>query len=285
MTLFLLFLAGMFAGTVDAIAGGGGLISLPVLIATGMPPHLAFGTNKLQGMSGTFVAALKYYRHGYVTLSSITTGALFALLGGVLGSLASQWLSNELLKDIVPFLLILIFLYTFFSPRIGIEDKSPRINSLWFYATFGTMIGFYDGFFGPGTGSFWVIALSFFMGFNLIKATAYTKVFNLMSSVSAMLCFAVFGNVDYYLGGAMVLGQVIGGQLGAHLAIRNGAKLIRPLFMAMVSLTIATLVYKRMESYQFIQVFALQQHPAVWVGGISVALVTMMFAYFKLQKR
>jgi hypothetical protein len=106
-----------------------------------------------------------------------------------------------------------------------------------------------------------------------------------MSSVSAMLCFAAFGNVDYRLGGAMVLGQLIGGQLGAHLAIRNGARLIRPLFMVMVSLTIATLIYKRMESYHFIQSLTFPVHSGIWMGVISVILLSIMAVYFKLQKR
>ena len=105
-------------------------------------------------------------------------------------------------------------------------------------------MGFYDGFFGPGSGSLWVFSLTFFLGFNLTKATAYTKVFNLKSNIIATACFALGHNIDYRLALCMAAGQLIGGRLGAYLAIKNGAKLIRPIFISVVTMTIFTLVYK-----------------------------------------
>lgn len=243
-TLLILFFAGMFAGTVDAIAGGGGLISLPVLLSIGMPPHIAFGTNKLQGTVGTFMAVVKYYRHGYITMNKVYQGILWGIIGAIAGAVASQLMSSAILGKIIPLLLGIIFFYTIFSPRLGQHDKEARVGNFVFYLIFGFGLAFYDGFFGPGTGSFWVFALTCLLGYNLIKATAYTKVFNLNSSFIAMLCFAAGGNIDYRVGLVMAFGQIIGGRMGAHLAITKGARLIRPVFLGVVSLTIASLIYK-----------------------------------------
>jgi uncharacterized membrane protein YfcA len=285
MILLVLFFTGLFAGTVDAIAGGGGLISLPVLLSMGVPPHIAFGTNKLQGMVGTLVATLKYYRHGYISMQKIYLGILFGLLGGVLGSIAAQIMSSEILRKIIPIMLFIILVYTICSPRMGQIDKKPKMNEFLFYLTFGFALAFYDGFLGPGTGSFWVFALTFFMGFNLIKATAYTKVFNLNSSFIAMLCFAIGGNIDYRLGLTMAAGQIIGGRLGAHLAITKGARLIRPFFLGMVSLTISTLVYKSYSSSDLFVRVSSQYGLVPQVAVVAILILSLVFLYLKVSKR
>lgn len=242
--LFILFVTGIVAGTIDAIAGGGGIICLPMLLGVGLPPHLALGTNKLQSSVGTFAATRSYYRAGLLNLKTIYKGLAFGFLGAVLGSISAQLISSDILKQIIPFLLVLIFAYTLFSPKMGVEDKKPLLSEFYFYIIFGFGLGFYDGFFGPGTGSFWVFSLMFFLGYNLRKATAYTKIFNLKSNLIATACFAFGQNIDYRIATCMAVGQLIGGQLGAHLAIKNGARLIRPIFIIMVSSTIISLFYK-----------------------------------------
>lgn len=244
----LLFATGLAAGTVDAIAGGGGLISIPVLLGVGMPPHLALGTNKLQSMCGTAVATYSYYCQGWLQCRDLALGLFCCLVGAILGALASQILSAELLKKIIPVLLVLVLIYTFFSPKLGDHDGAPKISNQVFYPLFGTLLGFYDGFLGPGVGSFWVFGLIYFLGFRLTKATAYTKAFNLTTNVTAMLCFALGGHIDYRIGACMAVGQLLGGRLGAYLAIRNGAAFIRPVFIVMVAVTIATLVYRNYSS-------------------------------------
>lgn len=244
MTLFLLFATGLFAGMVDAIAGGGGLISVPVLFSMGIPPHLVLGTNKLQGIVGTFSAALKYHRHGLIAKETIYWGLLFGLVGAALGAFTAQSVSSEFLRKIAPILLVLVLAYSIFSPRLGHLDQTPRMKEGLFYFIFGLVLGFYDGFFGPATGSFWVFGLTFFLGYNLIKATAYTKVLNLNSSLIAIVFFALSGNIDYRIAFCMACGQVIGSRLGAHLAIKNGARLIRPFFLCVVSLAITTMFYR-----------------------------------------
>lgn len=285
MILLALFLTGLFAGTVDAIAGGGGLISLPILLSIGMPPHIAFGTNKLQGTIGTFVAALKYYRHGYISIDKIYLGIFFGVAGGIAGSVSAQLMSSEILRKIIPILLFIILIYTICSPKLGHKDEKPKMKELWFYLVFGFVLAFYDGFFGPGTGSFWVFALTFFLGYNLLKATAYTKVFNLNSSFIASICFGIGGNIDYRVALCMAAGALIGNRIGAHLAITKGARLIRPLFLCMVSITIATLVYR---SYSNSDLFIYMTEQFGLVPQIFVAtmlLVSLLFIYLRIAKR
>lgn len=240
----ILFATGLVAGTVDAIAGGGGLISLPMLLGVGVPPHIALGTNKFQASIGTFIATYSYYRHGWFSLKTIYKGLLFGLIGAVLGAVVGQVLDSNILKKIIPILLLIILMYTIFSPKLGVVDKKPKLNEFWFYVFFGFVLGFYDGFFGPGTGSLWLFSLTFFLGYHFTKATAYTKMFNLKSNLIATACFVFGHNVDYRIAICMALGQIIGARLGAHLTIKKGAKLIRPVFISVVSVTIVTLTIK-----------------------------------------
>lgn len=242
--LCLLFATGLVAGTVDAIAGGGGLISLPVLLGVGMPTHIALGTNKLQSTIGTLVATWSYHRHGLISPHSLLKKVFFIFLGATAGAISAQILPGNMLKKIIPLLLLIILIYAVFCPKFGDIDNKPKMHDALFYPVFGSLLGFYDGFLGPGTGSFWVFAIIFFLGYNVTKATAYTKVFNLTSNVVALFCFILGNNIDYRLGLYMAAGQLIGGRLGAHFAMRNGARIIRPLFLMIVGMTICMLVYK-----------------------------------------
>lgn len=280
MIFFLLFLTGLLAGTIDAVAGGGGLVSIPMLLSIGMPPHLAFGTNKLQSTIGTFVATRRYYRHGLISPKSIYLGIIFGFFGAVCGAVTTQILDSEILKKIIPILLCIILLYTLFSPKLGHQDEKPRLSEFWFYLIFGFIFGFYDGFFGPGVGSFWVFSLTFFLGYNLIKATAYTKVFNLNSNVVALVCFALGGNIDYRTALCMAAGSLIGGRVGAGLALRKGAKLIRPVFLAVVTVTIATLVYRSYSHSEIFKQLTHQYQTLLIFIGVSI-LMTIVVLYFK----
>lgn len=247
----ILFFTGLAAGTVDTIAGGGGLICLPMLLGIGMPPHLALGTNKLQTLFGTAVGAYSYYRHGWLSRQGIISGLFFSFCGAILGAVAIQLISSVILKKVIPVLLFCVLLYTIFTPKFGHHDAQPKMRQNWFYLIFGTLLGFYDGFLGPGTGFFWVFFLVLFMGFSLTKATAYTKVFNLNTNITAMVCFALGNNIDYKIAFYMAAGQMIGGRIGAHLAIKKGANLIRPMFLVLVSVTIVTLIYRNFSSSSF----------------------------------
>lgn len=279
MTMLLLFLTGLFAGTVDAIAGGGGLITIPVLLGIGLPPHVAFGTNKLQGAIGTSMAARRFWREGWISVAGIYRGVVAGLLGAIAGAVTNQLLDGSFLAHIVPVMLLIIFLYTVLSPNFGSQENAPKLNGWFFYLVFGFILGFYDGFFGPGTGAFWVFLLTFFLGFNLIKATAYTKVFNLNSSLIAVFCFAIGSNINYKVGLCMAAGQIIGGWLGAHLAVKQGVRLIRPLFLTMVLMTILSMLYRNYGAVFFHLVrdnFSRNDVVSLAIGLISVCLVLVI---------
>ena len=226
------------AGFVDAIAGGGGLLTVPALLWAGLPPVQALATNKAQAVFGSFTAASHFVRHRRVDLRRLAPAVACTFAGAALGTLAVQRLPTDLLTRLVPALLIGFALYFLLSPRIGDADAEHRISHNLFALLIGTALGFYDGFFGPGTGSFFAAAFVLLLGYNLIRATAGTKVLNFTSNFASLLFFAAAGQVLWPLGLAMGLAQVAGAWLGAHLVIRHGARLVRPLLVA-VSLALS----------------------------------------------
>lgn len=243
LLLTFLFFAGLSAGLIDSIAGGGGLITLPVLLAVGFPPHVALGTNKFQSSFGSFTASFYYIRKGYVDLREALYGIVFTLIGAAAGVISVQLIDAKLLNYIIPFCLIAIIIYTFLSPKLGDIDAKPKFSLMPFYILFGLSLGFYDGFFGPGTGSFWAIAFVAGLGFNLTKATGYTKVMNFTSNIVSFVLFILGGYVVFTAGIVMAIGQIIGSKIGAELVIKNGAKFIRPVFVTIVVLTTLKLLY------------------------------------------
>ncbi|MCW8882771.1 MAG: TSUP family transporter [Sedimenticola sp.] len=229
--LALLFMTGLIAGLVDAIAGGGGLIALPVLLATGLPPIQALATNKLQGSFGTFSSSLYFIRNGLICLREIRFMVGCTFIGSASGTLIVQNISTDSLASIIPLLLIGIALYFLLSPRISDEQQPARISTLLFSLSIGFGIGFYDGFFGPGAGSFFAIGFVGLLGFGLTKATAHTKILNLTSNLASLCFFALSGYVIWSIGLTMGLGQLIGARIGARLVLRRGVKLIRPMIV------------------------------------------------------
>ncbi len=240
----LLFAAAFVAGLVDSIAGGGGLITVPVLMGIGLPPQVALGTNKLQASFGSGSAMLHFVRAGTVKLSDCWIGILWTSVGAALGVGAVQLLDASLLKQLIPWLLAAIAFYTLFSPRLGAEDSHARIKAGLFYLLFGLGIGFYDGFFGPGTGSFWTMALMMMMGYSMMRATATTKVMNFTSNVVALLFFLSVGQVRFVEGIVMGIGQFLGARVGSKLVITRGTAFIRPVFITMVLALVGRLIYQ-----------------------------------------
>jgi hypothetical protein len=242
-TLSMLWLAGLLAGFVDSIAGGGGIISLPALLATGMPPHLALGTNKLQGTCGSMTSTFNYSRKGLVNLNEIPLGVMFTAVGALAGTLTVQVLSADFLRQIILFLLIAVFIYTWISPDLGKLDQRPSMAAPAFFGCAGMVLGFYDGFFGPGTGSFWTIVLVVVLGLNLKKATAHTKVFNFTSNVVALGAFFYAKQVVVSAGLVMGAGQMLGAFIGSRLVIQKGTGFVRVFFLVVVAATILKLTY------------------------------------------
>jgi len=241
--LALLLFAAFCGGFVDAIAGGGGLICLPALVAAGLPPAEALATNKLQGSFGTLSSTINYAQKGHVNIREMGQGIAFTFVGSALGTLAVQVMDPALLKQIIPFLLIGAALYFVFGHQATDEDRQHRMEPLPFYFLVGTSCGFYDGFFGPGTGSFFTLAFVALLGFNLIKATAHTKLLNLTSNVASLIFFAIGGYVVWSVGLVMALGQFTGARLGSHMAMTHGAKLIRPILVGVSVIMTAKIIY------------------------------------------
>jgi len=241
--LLLLFVAGLSAGFVDAVSGGGGLISVPALLWAGLPPQLALGTNKLQSSCGTLLAVLNYARAGLIEGKAMRVAVPVTFVAAVAGTFAVTQVSNESLKKLVPWLLLGIAIYALVSPRFGLERGKARMSASAFAWLGGSVLGFYDGFFGPGTGSFWTIGLLALQGMELRRATAYTKAVNLTSNVAALVVFLPAGLVRFDVAGAMIAGQLIGARLGSGLVVKHGAPFVRVVFLIVVFALTARLLW------------------------------------------
>jgi uncharacterized protein len=239
----LLFLAGLVAGFVDSIAGGGGLITLPVLLSFGLDPHQALGTNKLQATFGSASATWHYARAGTVPLRDCARGFLLSLAGAALGAWLVQRLHTSLLERAIPVLLIAVAVYTLLKPNLGAVDLHPRMARGGFDLIFGLLLGFYDGFFGPGVGTFWTVAFMLGLGFNMTRATGYTKVMNFASNLSSLVFFLAGGNVCFTAGLIMGAGQLFGAKIGSRMVITRGTKFIRPVFITVVLALTLKLLY------------------------------------------
>jgi uncharacterized membrane protein YfcA len=229
-----LFLAGFGGGFIDAIAGGGGLITVPALLAAGLPPQIALGTNKLQSSCGTALTVVRYARAGLMEAPWLWLAATFSFLASMGGAYAVSVLSKDLLRQMIPWMLASVAVYTALNRRFGIHPGKRWISPLVFASAFGITLGFYDGFFGPGTGSFWTIGLVALLGMDLRHATGYTKAVNLASNLGSLGVFLVMGSVHVPAAGAMIAGQVVGARLGSGLVVRKGAAFIRPVFLSVV---------------------------------------------------
>lgn len=229
-----LFVTGAVAGLIDSIAGGGGLITIPVLLGIGLPPQAALGTNKLQATFGSCSAMVHFVKAGTVDLRDALPGVIWTTIGAILGSYTVQQMDPSFLKKFIPFLLLAILCYTIFTPKLGAEEVHPRLPRRTFYLLAGLGLGFYDGFLGPGTGSFWVMAIMLGLGFDMRKGTGYTKLFNFVSNIVALVVFVAGGHVLLWAGLLMGVGQAVGARFGARLVIHKGTRFVRPVFICSV---------------------------------------------------
>lgn len=244
----ILFLTGIIAGIVDSMAGGGGIITVPVLLNLGLPVPVALGTNKLQSSFGSTSAAWHYARMGVVNLKDCRLGILMTLIGATAGAFTVELLDSEFLAKLIPWLLGAILLYTIFRPQVGQQDHPPRQRWNWFFTAFGLGIGFYDGFFGPGTGAFWAMSFVAVQGMNFVRATGSTKVMNATSNLASLAVFLLHGSVHLGAGLTMGAGQLIGAKIGSGLVMKKGARFVRPVFLTMVTLTLARLIYVSLQT-------------------------------------
>ena len=238
-TLALLGLVALVAGFVDAIAGGGGLLCLPALLLAGLDPVSALATNKLQGSFGTASATFAFWHKGALDPKQHWRSVMMVFAAACAGVAAVAIAPKQFLMAMMVPLLIIIALYFAFAPGMSEVQRKPRLALRAFTFGFAPAIGFYDGIFGPGTGSFFMVALISLFGVGLVEATGRTKLFNFTSNIAALLMFMLTGKIFWSIGLLMGGAQFVGAQLGSHLAIKNGAKIIRPL-LVLVCLAMAT---------------------------------------------
>ena len=229
--LALLMAAAFVAGFVDSIAGGGALITVPVLLLAGADPVTALATNKLQGLFGAGSAAINYARSGHVSLKRQVTPALIAFAAAIAGALLTTRLPTDLIRLGLPVLLIAIALFFAFKPGLTDTDRARRITPAVFALTLVPLIGFYDGLIGPGAGAFYMLGFVTLAGYGVLKATAHTKLLNFASNLGGMLAFALVATPWWTTGLAMGAAQVAGATVGSRVAMRVGANVIKPVLV------------------------------------------------------
>lgn len=243
ITVALLILAAFVAGFIDAIAGGGGLITLPILILSGLPPVVALGTNKLQSIFGSASATIAYAAKSHIDIRGQIGPFLISAFASAFGAYLATRVSSAALRSLLPYLMIAIALYFLMKPTISDQNRVARLSPAIFSATMIPAIGFYDGIFGPGTGSFFMLAFVSLAGFGLLKATAHTKWLNFASNFGAFMVFANTGVIDWKIGLMMGVAQFFGARTGAVFAMKNGAKIIKPLLVTVcIALAVKLLI-------------------------------------------
>jgi uncharacterized membrane protein YfcA len=240
----LLILAAFVAGFVDSIAGGGGLITVPALLLAGASPIETLATNKLQGSFGSGTAMITYARAGHINLRDQAVMAGVSALSAAAGAMVAHLLPAEALRLIMPAVLIAVAIYFAIKPGLTDADKVHRITPALFTFTFVPLIAAYDGFFGPGTGSFFMLGFVLLAGFGLLRATAHTKTLNFASNIGSLAVFAFSGATWWAVGLCMGLAQMVGAMLGARLAMRIGAGLIKPLLVVTSTAMAARLLWQ-----------------------------------------
>ncbi|WNF04836.1 TSUP family transporter [Brevibacillus borstelensis] len=243
--LFLAFF-GFVAAFIDSTVGGGGLISLPALLGLGIPSYLALGTNKLAGTISSATSSVTFIRMGKFDKKLMAILFPVSLVGAYFGAKTVLFVPQEFLKVLVIIMMAAIFVYTLLNKRFGenttFKGYTKFTLGLGIPVTF--LIGFYDGFFGPGTGSFFVFLMVLLFGYDFVIAAGNGRILNLASNIAALLVFMLEGKVIFITGLTMGVAMLLGATLGARVAIKTGVRYVRPLFL-LVSITLITkMVYE-----------------------------------------
>lgn len=233
------------AGFIDAIVGGGGLISLPAYLAVGLPPHFATATNKCSSTFGTLVATKKFLKSGKVYLPAAIPAAGTALIGSSIGAYLNMILDEKILRYIMLGAVPVIAVFLMVKKDFGSKDMShkfSKIKLIILSAVIGFIIGVYDGFFGPGTGTFLILAFTGIVGFDLLTASGNTKLVNLASNISAFITFAIGGKIIWHIGIPAAVFGIAGNYFGATFALNKGKNFIRPMFFVILAILTVKLI-------------------------------------------
>lgn len=247
MTLFtfsFLLVFGFIGAFINALVGGGGLISLPALLAVGLPPATAIGTNKLAAAAGNLIAMLTFRQAGKVNLKLLLPILPWVFLASCLGAFSVQLINPNLLKPLILILLVAVFIYSLIKKDMGLVANKLGITKKRFWLASLMLVGlaFYDGFFGPGTGSFMIFIL-LFMGMDFMQAAGSSKLLNLTSNTAALLTFTWFGSVNFSYGAVLAVGMMLGAYAGSRLALTKGTAFIRWVFISVTGVLILKNIY------------------------------------------
>jgi uncharacterized protein len=241
-TLWILIGAGFFTGFVDSIAGGGGLISVPTLMMLGLPPSMVLGTNKVIGISNSFASSFRYRYARLISWRNLFPLVLSAFFLSIVGAYVATHINSQVLRPVILALLIFAGILVLLRDRFGMENRTPRARDLtWMFVP---LIGLYDGFFGPGTGTFLMMTFVFFHGDELLTAGAKSRAVNFATNLGALIWFASHGSVNYRFVWPAALASFVGGTIGSSLAVKKGAYLVRPVFIAVTWGLIARLAWQ-----------------------------------------
>ena len=228
--LAFLFLVGVLAGFLDTLVGGGGLLAVPALLLSGIPPIYVLGTNKFQGSMGTGIATYLLFRKKKLNWQTVKKLMIASFIGSVIGGIIVQFIDTEVLSFVIPIVLVFIAIYFIVSPKPKAMSSSPKSDSRFeSYAVPG--VGFYDGMFGPGAGSFFVMTGVMLKKLEIIEATILAKPLNFASNIAGFIVFFIFGHIAFVVGLVMMLGQLVGSFLGTHYLLKANPKLIRALIV------------------------------------------------------
>lgn len=242
--MWLIFPLIFLSGFIDSIAGGGGLISLTAYLAVGMPAHLALGTNKFSAVIGTAISTVRFAKAGHVRWDSAVFAFIGALVGSACGAQAALLVDEQLLRMMMVVIVPTVALIFLLKRDFGILEKNlPRTKVILYSVIVGFILGGYDGFFGPGTGTFLIMAFTSVLGFGLLTACGNTKVVNLSSNLAALVIFVLQGSVNYRLGIPCAICGILGNYIGTGVAMKKGANIVRPMMFVVVGLLVIKIIY------------------------------------------
>lgn len=245
-SLIFICIAGFIAAAIDSIAGGGGIISLPAIIATGVPPHLALGTNKFASTCASFTSTLKFAKSKKIHFSLVKYQIPCTVLGASLGVFTALRVDESFLNWFIVVMIIAVALYTIVKKDFGQTGNFTGLSrkKITYGMLFAFGLGFYDGFFGPGTGSFLIFLFISIFGFDFTVAAGNGKILNFVSNVVSLILFALSGKIIYLVGIPMAISMIFGAYVGTHIAIKNGAKVIKPIFITIALALVVKLIWQ-----------------------------------------
>ncbi|GMQ63371.1 TSUP family transporter [Vallitalea maricola] len=235
MKIVLLCLAGFIAAFVDSIAGGGGLISVPAYYMAGLPSHIVLGTNKFSATCGSLTSSIKYLRSGHGNKNLLKYAIPFTLVGACIGVTVALQINEQTLSSIILVMVLIIGVYSLFSKSLGMKENLKKVTKLriLLLILLALCLGFYDGFFGPGTGSFLMFGLIQLFGFEFTRASANARVMNFVSNITSLFLFAINMKINFSYGIPVAIFSILGARLGTSFALKKGAKIIKPIFVTM----------------------------------------------------